>query len=138
MPETVPASAGAAPPNTTTAASALMRAIRAVEAANFSICCITRTFSSPLFRRARPFRHRLPRRRSRRAACQTVHFPNHARGLDFQRPLHLFVIFLREFAGAVLETQVAQIFVNRIAALQQLIELRAMRREIGGFEIGRA
>ena len=53
------------------------------------------------------------------------------RGFDFERLLDFFVVGFGKFSGAVFEAQVAQIFVDRVATLHQLVELRAMRRGIG-------
>ena len=55
-------------------------------------------------------------------AGDVLDFGEHQGGFGFESLLHLLVIFLGEFAGAVLELQIAQIIVNDVAALHELIE----------------
>src|SRR5713101_7340710 len=52
-----------------------------------------------------------------------------------ERSLHRFVVSFRVFSGAKLEAQVAQIVIDGVASLHQLIQLRAMRREVGGVRL---
>src|SRR5271168_2496312 len=64
------------------------------------------------------------------AAGVTVHVRKDSGSFHFERLLDFFVVFFRKLSRAKFEAQVAQILVNRIAALHQLIELGAMRRGI--------
>src|SRR5208282_4125810 len=67
------------------------------------------------------------------AAGENIHIGEHARGLDFERLLDFLVVLLREFPGAMLKAKVAEIFIDRIAPLEELVEFRAMRRGVRGF-----
>src|ERR1700722_9629490 len=73
------------------------------------------------------------------AAARTPHlrlrnlidFREHQGGFVLERDFHRFEVVLGIFSGTKLETQVAQIIVERVAALEQLIELRAVWSEGG-------
>jgi hypothetical protein len=58
--------------------------------------------------------------------CEQVHIGEHSRGFDFKRLLDFFVVGFRIFSGAIFEAKIAEIFVDGVAALKQLIELGAM------------
>ena len=57
-------------------------------------------------------------------------FQEHLRRLVFQRIPHLFVVLLGVLPCPIFKFQVAQIIVDRVPALEELIELRAVRRGI--------
>src|ERR1700688_2220498 len=61
-----------------------------------------------------------------------INFREDQRRFIFERYLHGFEIGFRIFSGAEFESQIAQIVVDTIAALEQLIELSAMRGQVGG------
>src|SRR6185437_10395636 len=84
---------------------------------------------------ARFSRHGLADGGSGRASGEIVHVGDDAGGFDFKGALHFLVVFLGEFTGAMFETQIANVFVNGIASLEKLVEFRAMRGEVGGFEL---
>src|SRR4029077_2354641 len=52
-----------------------------------------------------------------------------------ERGFHRLVVILGIFSGTKLETQVAQIVIERVAALEQLIELRAVWSEVRGIRL---
>ena len=54
----------------------------------------------------------------------------HLRRLVFQRIPHLFVVLLGVLPRPIFKFQIAQIIVDRIAAFEQLIELRAVARNL--------
>src|SRR5258707_1551632 len=58
-------------------------------------------------------------------------FGQHQRRFVLQRSLHRVEVAFRIFSGAKLKTQVSQIVVNGVAPLHQLVQLGAMRREVG-------
>src|SRR5205085_4092885 len=64
-----------------------------------------------------------------------VDFCQHHGRIIFQGYLHSFEILFGIFPGAVLEAQIAKVIVNSIAALHQMIELGAMRSEIGSIRL---
>jgi hypothetical protein len=59
---------------------------------------------------------------------------NHS-GLVFNSGFHQLVITFGIFAGAMLESEIAKIVINRITAFQELIEFGAMRGEVGGIRV---
>src|SRR5947209_11807976 len=64
------------------------------------------------------------------AAGNVLYFGQNESGLSFERVFSFLVILLGEFSGAVLELQVAQVVVDGVAALKQLVQARAMWRGI--------
>ena len=60
----------------------------------------------------------------------SFNFQEHLGRLVFQRIPHLLVVLLRVLPRPIFKFQVAQIVVDRVAALEELIELRAVRRGI--------
>src|SRR5580658_8057124 len=68
-------------------------------------------------------------------ACDSVYLIQHERGFGLERVLHLLEIGFGKFSGAMLKFQVAQVFIDRVAAFEQLVEMRTMRRGIGGIGI---
>ena len=64
-----------------------------------------------------------------------IDFRKHQGRFIFQRDFHGLEVALRVFAGAKFESQIAQIVVDAVAALQQLIESGAVRRQIGGVRL---
>src|SRR5277367_4394572 len=77
-----------------------------------------------------PFRGRLASSGCRSAAGVLIHFSQHLGGFYFKSLLCLFVICLGKLPGSIFETQVAEVFVNCIAAFHQLVKHRTMRRGI--------
>src|SRR5271168_4425308 len=59
-----------------------------------------------------------------------IDFGQNQRRVVFESIFHRFKITLRILSRAVLEAQVAQIVVNGVAALQQLVQFRAVWRQI--------
>src|SRR5260370_188494 len=59
----------------------------------------------------------------------------HQRRLIFKRRFHGFKITLGIFPGTILKTQVAQVVIDVVATLQQLIELCPARRKIRGIRL---
>src|ERR1700730_3198410 len=60
-----------------------------------------------------------------------INFSEHESGFIFERSLHGFKVAFRIFAGAKFKAEIAQIVVNGVATLQQLIQFGAMRCEVG-------
>src|SRR5260370_6404121 len=61
---------------------------------------------------------------------QLIDLREHQRRLILKGRLHRFEVTFRIFSGTILKSQVAQIVVDGVAALQQLIELRSVRCKI--------
>src|SRR5262249_35962258 len=64
-----------------------------------------------------------------------IDLDQHHRQLVLERVLHRLVVAFRVFSGAMLEAQVAQIVVNRVTPLHELIELGAVRSEVRGVRL---
>jgi len=68
--------------------------------------------------------------RKRGAAGGLLDFGQNDGGFGFEGNSSFFVVALGKFTGAVFEFQIAQIFVDGVAALEELIEIRTVRRGI--------
>src|ERR1700681_104916 len=66
---------------------------------------------------------------------ELLNFRKNEGGLVLQGDSHGFVIAFGIFSGAVFEFEVAQIVVDGVAALEELIELCTLRREVGSVRL---
>jgi len=64
-----------------------------------------------------------------------IDFGQDKSGFIFERGLHQFVVTFGVLAGAMLELQIAKIIINRVAAFEELVELGAMRGEVGSVRV---
>ena len=58
----------------------------------------------------------------RSSAAKRFHLGKHVRGLGFERVPLPCIVFFGKFAGAVLEVQIAQIVIDHLLALAEVIE----------------
>src|SRR6266436_5328687 len=72
---------------------------------------------------------------ARTSAPSKANRTEHQRRFILKACLHCFEVTFRVFSGTILKTQVAQIVIDGVAALQQLVQLCPMRRKIRGVRL---
>ena len=62
-------------------------------------------------------------------------FGEHHGSLVFEIRFHALVVAFGIFSGAVLELEIAEVVIDDVTALQELIQLAAVRREVGSVRL---